>query len=322
MKILKKVFYAVLIAFMATILIYPMPANAAKQKTIFIAAGHQKKGISSTEPLAPGSSQRKAKLTSGTQGIKTKIPEYKTNLAIAKATQKELQKRGYKVIMLRTTNDCSLSNRQRTEKANKSGAAIHICIHCNGSTSKKDVGPLAIVPANSKYIGQTVYKKSLNLGKSIISGVSKSTGKKACSTIYSNYYTTINYAKIPTFILECGFMSNPTEDVQLNSASYQTKLAKGIANGVDAYFKTNTVDSNNETKLNTTVKWTGKVTANSLNVRSWAGTENKTCSFSPLKKNTKVSVYDTVKDSKGANWYYIKYNGQYGFVSAGYIKKI
>lgn len=239
MKTLKKTFYAVLIAFMAIILIYPMPANAAKKKTVFIAAGHQKRGISSTEPLAPGSKQRKAKLTSGTQGVKTKIPEYKTNLAIAKATKTELQKRGYKVIMLRTTNDCSLSNKQRTQKANKSGADIHICIHCNSSTSKKSVGPLAIVPSSSKYVGKTVYTKSRSLGKSIVSGVSKSTGKKACSTIYSDYYTTLNYAKIPTFILECGFMSNPTEDVQLNSASYQKKLAKGIANGVDAYFKTN-----------------------------------------------------------------------------------
>ena len=33
-----------------------------------------------------------------------------------------------------------------------------------------------------------------------------------------------------------GFMTNPTEDRQLNSASYQKKLAKGIANGVDRYF--------------------------------------------------------------------------------------
>ena len=38
-------------------------------------------------------------------------------------------------------------------------------------------------------------------------------------------------------ILECGFLTNPTEDRQLNSSSYQKKLAKGIANGVDKYFK-------------------------------------------------------------------------------------
>ena len=87
--------------------------KAKKQRTVFIAAGHQQRGISSTERLAPGSSRRKAKLTSGTAGVRTHIPEYKTNLAIAKATKKELKKRGYKVIMLRTTNNCLLSNQQR-----------------------------------------------------------------------------------------------------------------------------------------------------------------------------------------------------------------
>ena len=35
--------------------------KAKKQRTVFIAAGHQQRGISSTERLAPGSSRRKAK---------------------------------------------------------------------------------------------------------------------------------------------------------------------------------------------------------------------------------------------------------------------
>lgn len=206
-----------------------------KQKTVFIAAGHQERGISSKERLAPGSSATKAKLTSGTSGVSTHIPEYKTNLAIAKAAKKELVKRGYKVIMLRTTNKCPLSNQQRTKKANNSGADIHICIHCNAAGSGA-TGPLVCVPASSKYVGKKIYSKSCKLGKNILSSVAKTTGKKSHGTIRSNYYTTINWAKIPTMILECGFMTNPTEDRQLNSASYQKKLAKGIANGVDRYF--------------------------------------------------------------------------------------
>ena len=91
--------------------------KAKKQRTVFIAAGHQQRGISSTERLAPGSSRRKAKLTSGTAGVRTHIPEYKTNLAIAKATKKELKKRGYKVIMLRTTNNCHfLTSREQRKR--------------------------------------------------------------------------------------------------------------------------------------------------------------------------------------------------------------
>ena len=210
--------------------------NTKKRKKIFIAAGHQERGISSRERLAPGSSATKAKLTSGTSGVSTGIPEYKTNLAIAKAARKALRKAGYKVIMLRTTNKCPLSNQQRTRKANRSGADLHICIHCNAGSSGAR-GPLVIVPASSRYVGTKIYNRSCRLGSSLISAVSKSTGKRANATIRSNYYTTINWAKIPTVILECGFMSNASEDRQLNSASYQKKIANGIVKGVNKYFK-------------------------------------------------------------------------------------
>ena len=206
-----------------------------KVRTVFVAAGHQKRGISSTERYAPGRSGRKARLTSGCTGVSTHIPEYKTNLAIAKAVRKELVKRGYKVIMLRNGNYCPLSNQQRTKKANKSGADIHICIHCD-SYGTSSSGPHTCVPASSVYMGKTVYKKTLRLADYVLSKTAKAVGKKSHGVIRSNYYTTINWAKIPTFILECGYMSNPREDRQLNSASYQKKLAKGIANGVDQYF--------------------------------------------------------------------------------------
>lgn len=75
------------------------------------------------------------------------------------------------------------------------------------------------------------------------------------------------------------------------------------------------------TKLTETVSWTGTVTASSLNVRTWAGTENKQTSFSPLAKGTKVGVCAVIKADDGSKWYYIKYNGKYGFVSAEYVKK-
>ncbi len=73
--------------------------------------------------------------------------------------------------------------------------------------------------------------------------------------------------------------------------------------------------------LNKTAQWTGIVTADSLNVRTDAGIDNKTCSFSPLKKNTKISVCDSIKTSNGDVWYYILYHGKYGFVHSSYIKK-
>lgn len=70
-----------------------------------------------------------------------------------------------------------------------------------------------------------------------------------------------------------------------------------------------------------TQKFEGRVTASELNVRTWAGTENPTCSFSPLKNGVIVSVCDEAKAADGGLWYYIKYKGKYGFVSAKYIAK-
>lgn len=64
----------------------------------------------------------------------------------------------------------------------------------------------------------------------------------------------------------------------------------------------------------------GKVTASSLNVRSWAGTNNKTISFSPLKNGKEIIVCDAILAKDGSNWYYINYNGKYGFVSSAYVK--
>lgn len=78
--------------------------------------------------------------------------------------------------------------------------------------------------------------------------------------------------------------------------------------------------------LNKLPKWEGIVTADALNVRTWAGANNSKCSFSPLYKNAKVGVCDSMKgpDKSGkiVDWYYIKHNGRYGFVCAKYIKKV
>lgn len=100
--------------------------------------------------------------------------------------------------------------------------------------------------------------------------------------------------------------------------AYEKFCSKGVVNNNTV---TTPSTSTSVTKLNETKKWNGIVTADSLNVRTWAGSENPECSFSPLKKNTEVKVCDSIKASDGSTWYYIKYNKKYGFVHSGYIKK-
>ena len=48
--------------------------------------------------------------------------------------------------------------------------------------------------------------------------------------------TGINWCKMPVTILELGFLSNPTDDTNMQDDAYQKKMVQGIANGIDAYF--------------------------------------------------------------------------------------
>lgn len=82
--------------------------------------------------------------------------------------------------------------------------------------------------------------------------------------------------------------------------------------------------STNTRTLSEQPKWKGKVTASSLSIRTWAGTEYpKLKSYPSLKKGTVVDVCDTIKANNGNDWYFIKIaNSIYGFASAAYIKQL
>jgi N-acetylmuramoyl-L-alanine amidase len=48
--------------------------------------------------------------------------------------------------------------------------------------------------------------------------------------------TGINWASMPVSIIEMGFMSNREDDLYMASEAGQSAIARGLANGVDAYF--------------------------------------------------------------------------------------
>lgn len=207
------------------------------QKVIVIDAGHQTHAMSAKEPIGPGASQKKAKVTGGASGCSTHLPEYKLNLQVAKKLKKELVNRGYKVIMVRTKNNVKMSNVDRAKVANKNKADAFIRIHANSAGSSSVKGALTIAPANSNpYMTKKNRKASQKLSKKVLNAMCKATGAKNRGVMYTNSMTGINWCKVPVTIVEMGFMSNPSEDRKMATASYQKKIVKGIADGIDKFF--------------------------------------------------------------------------------------
>lgn len=207
-----------------------------KKKIVVIDAGHQSKGNYEKEPIGPGATTMKAKVSSGTQGIYTKVPEYKLNLVIAKKVKSELEDRGYEVIMIRTTHKVNLSNKERAEIANESGADIFIRIHADGSENPEVNGVSTLYPSKKNPYVANLSADSYALSDAMVDGICKQTKAKNRGAIARDDMSGINWCKIPVSIIEMGYMSNKKEDKLMQTAKYQNKIVQGICNGIDEYF--------------------------------------------------------------------------------------
>src|SRR3954453_3306271 len=77
-------------------------SSGARCTRIAIAPGHDARANLHTEPIGPGSSQRKIKDGGGTSGVVTHTPESVVNLQISLRLRRMLVADGYCVTMTRT----------------------------------------------------------------------------------------------------------------------------------------------------------------------------------------------------------------------------
>ncbi|MGX8728361.1 MAG: N-acetylmuramoyl-L-alanine amidase [Lachnospiraceae bacterium] len=215
----------------------PTNTPAVATKIVCIDPGHELTQITDLEPIAPGSSEMKQGVTSGTEGATSGKTEYQVNLEVSQLLRDILKERGYEVVMTRETNDVTLSNVQRAQLATAANADIFVRIHCNGLENTEINGVLCYGPTEGNpYLTREVIDGSRRLCQLLKDNQCAVTGQKALDNLYEDNMTGINWATMPVAIVEMGFMTNPQEDLYMASPEGQQAIATGLANGIDAYF--------------------------------------------------------------------------------------
>lgn len=176
----------------------------------------------------------------GAVGV-TGIKEKDLNLKIALKLKEKLLNSGINVVMTRDT-DIMLCDKNQQKKRKRTdfdnrikiaqnyNNAIFISIHMNYFEDNSQSGAQIFYSKNnpeSKEIA-SILREEL---KNSLNPNNKRQIKPSGKEIYL-----LSNLKIPACLIECGFISNPTEEQLLMSDNYQEKIAETIKNGLLKYF--------------------------------------------------------------------------------------
>ena len=165
------------------------------------------------------------------------------NLNISMKLNELLKLSGYNVIMTResdTATDAIESDviserkksdlKERLKIINSNPDAVFVSVHLNKYTTSTASGTQVFYSPNnenSSKLGQSIQSTVISL----LQNENTRTIKKGTKSTYLLYN-----AKIPSVIVECGFLSNSSELKLLKNEEYQSKMAFVIFSGIQEYF--------------------------------------------------------------------------------------
>ena len=156
------------------------------------------------------------------------VLEKDLNLKIAKKVIKLLEKEGVKIVTTREDDNVPTSKKEdleeRIELINKTNPKLTVCIHQNSfpNASVKGAQVFYYTPSEEGKEAATIIQEELR---------TVDTENQREIKANDTYYMLKN-TKVPTIIVECGFLTNPEEAEKLVNDEYQDKLAKAVCDGI------------------------------------------------------------------------------------------
>lgn len=176
--------------------------------------------------------KRTPKWTDGTTSIYTKkdfMHEWEFNRGVVKRLKVELERSGFRVLEVSPTEkDTPLM--QRCKVANNARADLFVSVHANalGNVWNERVKGIETLTAGKG--------ESLRLGTIVQKHMINDTGLVNRGLKDGKWLAVIKYTKMPSVLVEGGFMDNPSEARLLNSNEYRDVFAKALAKGICEYY--------------------------------------------------------------------------------------
>ncbi len=204
---------------------------------VVIDPGHQQKANLNLEPIGPGATTQKYKVTDGTTGVVTKKREAVLVLEMAFVLKEKLEAKGIQVLMTRTSHEVDISNKERATFANDHKANLFLRLHADGSENPSQSGFAVLTPAEGSPYTKEIYAESLQISQTIVKKMRENQQVKVNGIKFRDDLSGFNWSKVPGVLLELGFMSNPEEDKKLSDPQYVNSLLQTVTDSVDEYRK-------------------------------------------------------------------------------------
>lgn len=160
------------------------------------------------------------------------VYEKDLNLSIALLTAPLLEAEGVTVVLTRT-DDRDVGLYERTDLSNGLDADLFVSIHCNASLTN----PSATGIYTAAY---TEDSPGWDLAQILRGSVMAAAGAGDMGTEARPNLAVLRTSAMPAALVECGYMSTPEELSLLTRPDYQSRLARGIADGILAFLTAGT----------------------------------------------------------------------------------